>query len=84
MMKKTSKETIEEKEKDPKRYLLIKTKTRSKLKSKHLVINPDLGPTFKCAPGHKSMEDCSLMKKCSLKHGVADSEMFNIRICVIL
>ncbi len=31
-------------------------------KSQHLVMNPTQGPHLKCAPGHKSMEDSSIIK----------------------
>ena len=31
-------------------------------KSQHLVMNPAQGPHLKCAPGHKSMEDSSIIK----------------------
>ena len=30
--------------------------------SQHVVINLDLGPTLKCAPGHDSIEDSSMIK----------------------
>ena len=31
-------------------------------KSQHIVINPDQGPPLKCAPGHDSIEDSSIIK----------------------
>ena len=30
--------------------------------SQHLLINLDLGPTLKCAPGHDGMEDSNIIK----------------------
>ena len=30
--------------------------------SQHLLINIDMGPTSKCAPGHDSIEDSSMIK----------------------
>ena len=34
----------------------------SEVISQHLLINLDLGPTLKCAPGHDSIEDSSIIK----------------------
>ena len=45
-----------------------------KLKSQHLVINLDQGPTLKCAPGHKSMEDFKIIKSYWLKSGVVQNQ----------
>ena len=47
-------------------------------KSQHLVMNPGQGPTLQCAPGHKSMEDFSIIKSYWLKSGVTDSEEFKM------
>ena len=34
----------------------------SEVISQHILINLDLGPTLKCAPGHDSIEDSSIIK----------------------
>ena len=34
----------------------------SEVISQHLLINLDLGPALKCAPGHDSIEDSSIIK----------------------
>ena len=39
-------------------------------KSHHLVINPDPGPALKCAPGHDSIKDSSMIKSYWLKVGL--------------
>ena len=39
-------------------------------KSRHLETNPGQGPVFKCAPGHKSMEDFYIIKSYWPKSGV--------------
>ena len=39
-------------------------------KSHHLVINPDPGPVLKCAPGHDSIKDSSIIKSYWLKVGL--------------
>ena len=41
-------------------------------KSQHLVMNPGQGPTLKCAPGHDSIKDSSIIKSHCLKSGVMD------------
>ena len=51
--------------------------------SQHLLINLDLGPTLKCAPGHDSIEDSIIIKSYWLRSGVADSENFKIWIWAI-
>ena len=38
--------------------------------SHHLVINPDPGPALKCAPGHDSIKDSSMIKSYWLKVGL--------------
>ena len=50
--------------------------SKSNFKSQHLVINLDLGPTLKCAPGHNSIKDSSIIKSYCLKNGVMDSEIW--------
>ena len=55
----------------------------SEVISQHLLINLDLGPTLKCAPGHDSIEDSSIIKSYWLKSGVADSENFKMWIWAI-
>ena len=42
--------------------------------SHHLPIHIDLGPALKCAPGHKSMEDFSIINSYRFKSGLARSE----------
>ena len=42
--------------------------------SQHLLINLGLGPLLKCAPGHDSMEDFSIIKNYWLKSGVVDKQ----------
>ena len=49
-----------------------------KLKSQHLVINLDLGPTLKCAPDHDSMNASIIIKSYSLKSGVMQNQIFKI------
>ena len=39
-------------------------------KSQHLVVNPGQGPLLKCAPGHDSIKDSSIIKSYCLKSGV--------------
>ena len=51
--------------------------------SQHLLVNIDLGPTLKCAPGHDSIEDSSMIKSYWLRSGVADSENFKMWIWAI-
>ena len=41
-------------------------------KSQHLVMNPGQGPCLKCAPGHDSIKDSSIIKSYCLKRGVMD------------
>ena len=43
-------------------------------KSQHLVMNPGQGPALKCAPGHDSMKDSSIIKSYCLKRGVMDKQ----------
>ena len=38
--------------------------------SQHLLINLDLGPTLKCAPGHDSIKDSTIIKSYWLKVGL--------------
>ena len=49
-----------------------------KLKSQHLVINLDQGPHLKCAPGHDSIEDSSIMKSYCLKSGIVQNPYHHI------
>ena len=49
-----------------------------KLKSQHLVINLDQGPHLKCAPGHDSIEDSSIIKSYCLKSGVMQNQNLHI------
>ena len=46
----------------------------SEVISQHLLINLDLGPTLKCAPGHDSIEDSSIIKSYWLKSRVVGLE----------
>ncbi len=43
-------------------------------KSQHLVMNPGQGPALKCAPGHDSIKDSSVIKSYCLKRGVMDKQ----------
>ena len=43
-------------------------------KSQHLVMNPGQGPALKCAPGHDSIKDSSIIKSYCLKRGVMDKQ----------
>ena len=44
------------------------------LKSQHLVINPGQGPALKCAPGHDSIKDSSIIKSYCPRGGVMDKQ----------
>ena len=50
------------------------------VKSEHLVRNPGPGPAPKCAPGHDSSKDSNISKTHWLKSGVADSQIFKLRL----
>ena len=50
----------------------------SEVISQHLLINLDLGPSLKCAPGHESIEDFSIIKSYWLKIGVVDFQKSEI------
>ena len=54
--------------------MILKKKTKQNLnsKSQNLVINPDQGPALKCAPGHESIKDSSIIKSYRLKIRVMD------------
>ena len=52
-------------------------------KSHHLVINPDPGPVLKCAPGHNSIKDLSIIKSYWLKVGLVHSEYFKLCLWAI-
>ena len=56
----------------------ITKKQNRNFKSQHLVINPGQGPALKCAPGHDSIEDSSIIKSYCLKSGVMDSETLEL------
>ena len=43
-------------------------------KSQHLVMNPGQGPALKCAPGHDSIKDSSIIKSYWSKSGVMDKQ----------
>ena len=43
-------------------------------KYQHLVMNPGQGPALKCAPGHDSIKDSSIVKSYCLKSGVMDKQ----------
>ena len=49
-------------------------------KSQHLVINPDQGPPLKCAPGHDSIKDASIIKSYCPKSGVMDKQNIKTEI----
>ena len=53
-------------------------------KSHHLVINPDPGLASKCAPGHDSIKDSSIIKSYWLKVGLVHSEKLEVRLWAIL
>ena len=46
--------------------------------SQHLLVNIDLGPTLKCAPGQDSIEDSSIIKSYWVKSGVMNSEKMKV------
>ena len=43
-------------------------------KSQHLVLNPGQEPALKCAPGHDSIKDSSIIKSYCLKSGFMDKQ----------
>ena len=51
-------------------------------KSHHLVINPVPGLALKCAPGHDSIKDSSIIKSYWLKVGLVHSENFKLWLWV--
>ena len=55
-------------------YLIINSPNEKmslfNLKSHHLVINPGPGPALKCAPGHDSIKDSSIIKSYWLEVGL--------------
>ena len=52
--------------------------------SQHLVMNAGQGPCWKCAPGHDSIADYSIIKSYWLKSGVTDSENLKMWVWAIL
>ena len=48
------------------------------MRSRHLLINPGLGPVLKCAPGLGSMEDFSIIQSYWPKTGVVDFQNCNL------
>ena len=49
-------------------------KSQNLFKSQHLGMNPGQGPALKCAPGHDSIKDSSIIKSYCLKSGVMDKQ----------